>query len=749
MTRNYRKMASLVCAGVLILSSLTITGCTPKPTKTTRDTADVTSAVNTPTPTNTPSPSPTPDPKELLRQEAVKKANSVHMEEAELHGKHELFLEYAEIVDENPDLDCFRNYVYHIFPIVADHLKEEKKAFFLDKLSTLHVVKDGCAYGNAGEYYDSDNEVLVDLEEYQVGQKTYNRTVFHELVHFIDYQIDGDSSMVYRCKGKYINALDMTEKDWSDFETSYDARFIVEGGAELYTAKYFTYGTVTYEVPTVFMTGLEHIYGSEFVDDLFFSYNTTEKAIHLFLDNGFTDKEMDNAFQVLNHYTYPTRNDLPKNPMLIKDILIRLYEKEKGDAWKNDKLFLSIVRSVAEYESENAGAKPQFPEDADLYIWEIDQTFDYLNSILEQVDAKKTFWFSASGIPGFFFNGEYKVGGHASIMEKDGEDQWSQSVLIDYDFNTDKVLNAEYKDEFIPEDVVEKFPEGSELNARLDELRHDNSAMHQQENPSVSADDPLSEVRKKAVDIGNKYGIKIYIGDSLPIEEVIMCDYDIDPERSSQALDAIDTILSRYPKDLFDQLCFGYIYGIDIFLMNFSYPEERVQTHKIDGKWHNVIYLDSSSQKTITQYERVLAYDISLLIDRFMMNYNENLSMPLYSYEDWKNFLPYFIEYCGKHYTPSDETYKEYKQYFLSKDGLISPSLDRAELFTEIMKAAIAKENPEKKIKYKTLSQECLDRCDYYFRTIRSMFDTTDWPESTIWEKELKEQVEALQEKAA
>ena len=742
MTRNYRKMASLVCAGVLILSSLTITGCTPKPTKTTRDTADVTSAVNTPTPTNTPSPSPTPtpDPKELLRQEAVHKAESVHMKEEDLRGKHELFLEYAEIVDENPNLERYRAYVYHIFPVVADHLKDVRKEYFLDKLSTLQVTTEGCNVGNAGEYFDSDNEVLIDFEEYSREQVDYNRTVFHELVHFIDYQIDGQSSLVYHCKDKYINAVDMTENDWAHFDTSYDARFIVEGGAELYTAKYFTYGTVTYETPTLFMTGLEHIYGSEFLDELFFSYNTTEKMIRLFLDNGFTDKEMDNAFKVLNHYTYPTQNDLPKKPMLVKDILIRLYQKEKGDGWTEDKVFLNILHSITEVDSDGTGAEPAFPEQADLYIWDMDKSYNYMNSILEQVDTQNTIWFYNSGIPGFFYDGEYKIGGYASIMNKKTDEYWKQGVLIDYDFDTEKILNVEFMKEIFPEEVVEKLPDGKELEARLEELRHDNSAMHQQQKPATLPDDPMSEVRQKAVNIGNKYGIKIYFGDTLPVNDLYMVDYDVYPERIDKALDAIDLALSRYPEDLFDQLCFGYIHGIDIFLMNFSYPEERVQTEKIDGEWHNVVFLDSSADETISHYEQVLAHDISLLIDKFMLDYNENLSDPLYTHEQWKEFLPYFIEYSGEHYDPSDEMYKEYKHYFLSKDGMISPARDRAEMFAEIMKAVISKEDPEKKIKYKTLSAECLNRCDYYFRTIRSMFDTTNWPQTTIWEREMQEQ---------
>ncbi len=739
MVRNVKKMAAVFCAGMLLMSSLTISGCTTKSTRSSRDTSEVSETSNTPTPTNTPSPSPTPtpDPKELLRLEAVSKAESVHMKEEDLRGKHELFLEYAKIVEENPNLDRYRAYVYHIFPVVAEQLKDKNKEFFLGKLQSLRMVTEGVAIGNAGEYYDVDNMVLIDSEQYMMGADQYARTVFHELMHFVDYQIDGDTDIVYKCKDRFVRQKDMTDKDWDDFSFQIEARFITEGGAELYTAKNFNYATVTYELPTLFMTALECIYGTEFLDDLFFRQDSTMAMINLMQDAGFTMDEISNSFQTMNYYTYPSRYELPKKPILAKDVLIRLYLKERGEGWTEDKQFLAIIRAMDESAAEKA--EPQFPEQADLYIWDWEKMSKWKEEFTDKLESKYTIYFWGSGVAGIFINGEFKAGGWASVVDKLADRDWHQGILVDYDYEHDKVLSVEFPESIIPQEVPDRLTAGAELDERLASLRHDNTAAHEQVSNAWSVD-KLKDAKQKAVDIGNKYGIRIYIGDDIPVEDKTLYEFQKDPERIDKALDNIDLALSRYPIDLFDQLCFGYIYGIDIYLMAFTYPEQCVDTQLIDGKWHHVISLDTSTEKNVDRYEEVLAADISLLIDRYMLNYYENIEEPTYTLHEWMNYMPPFCRYCGTYYSTEDDYYKENKQYFVNKDAMTTAAMDRAELFKAVMQAVIAKEDPDKEIKYEKLTGECLDKVDFYFDLIREIFDTTNWPKVTCWEQEVMDQ---------
>ena len=746
MIRNYRKLASLVCAGMLLLTSLTISGCTTKATRSTRDTTETSTPANTPTPTNTPTPSPTPtpDPQELLRLEAVSKAESVHMKEEDLRGKHELFLEYAKIVDENPNLDRYRAFVYHIFPVVAEQLKDENKEFFLGKLQSLRIATEGVAIGNAGEYYDADNMVLIDSDQYMMGAEEYARTVFHELMHFVDYQIDGDTEIVYKCKDRFVRQKDMTDKDWDDFSFQVDSRFITEGGAELYTAKNFNYSTVTYELPTQFMTALEYIYGTEFLDDLFFRHDSTMAMIDLMQDAGFTMDEITDSFQTLHYYTYPSRYDLPKKPILAKDVLIRLYQKERGEGWAEDKQFLALIRMMDESAAEKA--EPQFPEQVDLYIWDWSEMSNWKEEFTDKLESKYSIFFMASGVTGIFLNGKFKAGGWAMVVDKLTDRDWHQSILVDYDYENDKVLSVEYPESIIPEEVPDRLPAGAELDARLASLRHDNTAAHEQVNRAWSVD-KLKDVKQKAVDIGNKYGITIYVGDTMPVEDKNMYEFQMDPERVEKALDQIDLALARYPLDLFDQLCFGYIYGIDIYLMGFAYPEQCVDIQQIDGKWHHVISLDTSSDKNISRYQEILAADISLLIDRYMLNYYENVEEPTYTLHEWMNYMPAFCRYCGTYYSTEDDYYKENKQYFVNKDAMTTAAMDRSELFKAVMQAVIAKEDPDKKTEYKKLTGECLDKVDFYFDLIREIFDTSNWPEVTCWEQEVLDQYVELHKK--
>ena len=41
------------------------------------------------------------------------------------------------------------------------------------------------------------------------------------------------------------------------------------------------------------------------------------------------------------------------------------------------------------------------------------------------------------------------------------------------------------------------------------------------------------------------------------------------------------------------------------------------------------------------------------------------------------------------------------------------------------------------------------DKLDFYFKTIRKCFDTTNWPEQTIWEEKLAEKMAAREEAEA
>ena len=65
-----------------------------------------------------------------FKQEALKLAQELGVKEDELHGQYGLFLKYVDCIDQNTELGTLKDYVLHLFPVVADHLKPEDESYF-------------------------------------------------------------------------------------------------------------------------------------------------------------------------------------------------------------------------------------------------------------------------------------------------------------------------------------------------------------------------------------------------------------------------------------------------------------------------------------------------------------------------------------------------------------------------------------------------------------------------------------------
>ena len=115
-------LAVSICFGMLVL-----TGCDQsKATEVSEESGQITESdikVNDPDPTATPTPTPSPTPAPMTdaeaEPEALKIAEEVGLSKEELRGKYALFLRYSHVLECNPKINEYRNYLYMYFPLAS------------------------------------------------------------------------------------------------------------------------------------------------------------------------------------------------------------------------------------------------------------------------------------------------------------------------------------------------------------------------------------------------------------------------------------------------------------------------------------------------------------------------------------------------------------------------------------------------------------------------------------------------------
>ena len=93
-----------------------------------------------PTSETTPSPEPGPTQEPIVR-DALKTAEDHGLSEDDLRGEYELFLRFSETIESNSELGEYRELVYRIFPVIADHKMYIDPEFFLGRLASLSFAK--------------------------------------------------------------------------------------------------------------------------------------------------------------------------------------------------------------------------------------------------------------------------------------------------------------------------------------------------------------------------------------------------------------------------------------------------------------------------------------------------------------------------------------------------------------------------------------------------------------------------------
>ena len=264
-----------------------------------------------------------------------------HLEDIKekIYKDKDFYKKYSYLVENNSGVSKYKEYMYKLLKEVVDVKENIDENKFLTGIKDLKFKYDRKIRDNnsLGEYNDGETTISI------VDKNSDNDdVVMHELTHFLDARINDPSiEKVYLCD----NQLSLEYKNGCKEYDVPVSNIAIEGGAELYKGKYYTNTARVYQLPVSFLTGIEYIYGSDFLKELFFSPNTNYNLLKLFMDNGYTYEEYNDINNAFSYVVYPLRYD--KNDYYEKnnifDPLIKFYSnKNKDKNWINDKNFISI-----------------------------------------------------------------------------------------------------------------------------------------------------------------------------------------------------------------------------------------------------------------------------------------------------------------------------------------------------------------------------------------------------------------------
>lgn len=242
-----------------------------------------------------------------------------------------------------------------------------------------------------------------------------------------------------------------------------------------------------------------------------------------------------------------------------------------------------------------------------------------------------------------------------------------------------------------------------------------------------------------AKELSKKYHITIRIAEQCNTDfGDMLAEQIFDTDKIQATLLMLDRALSNYPKDFFLQLNYSeykstelnlvgkitYAGGID------SYAPTAFSQQN-DGK--NILAISLLEDMDIVELN--LYHESSHIIDKVLEYDSEHREDSYYSEDKWQSLNPEsFIElspYMGGYYgsydmMPMEYFEEEYVPYFISFYAMSFSSEDRATIFAEAM---MGHDMPF------TVNAPLMKKLDFYCTAIRDTFDTTGWPEETVWER--------------
>ena len=340
--------------------------------------------------------------------------------ESYIRKDEELFKKYAYIAINNREIKPYLKPVLEVFmPFIENkkYLNEGEFFYSLANLKIIEVNKLDSLY-TAGEYYDGQEPNIKIVK----GEKN---VIYHELMHFIDGRIAGDTSKYNTlCLTPEGTVTSLEGKNCLRY-ISFNARFLVEAGAETYATSYLNKGTFGYRANVDIYNTFAYIFGGNLMNDIFFSPKTSELFVNELLKYGMKIEDIESFDKItknalIEHLSY---NDADK--VEITKFIINLYKNKYKKDWYTDKKFAYILSNMVggDYAYSRSFNK-SFSEKERMNFY---NSFDN-DGIKKQLESH-----------GYILNKVY--------IYKNGEDWFLVNlsdkikyVFYQYDINNDKVL---------------------------------------------------------------------------------------------------------------------------------------------------------------------------------------------------------------------------------------------------------------------------------------------------------------------
>jgi hypothetical protein len=394
-----------------------------------------------PTEAPTETPAPTEDPTPAM---ALALAQEHGLSEEDVRGEYELFIRFSETVEGNTALGKYREFMYLIFPVVADASAYMDLDHFFDTLAGLSFVECALETGIAGRYTAGSNVVEISTEIDPYDSYHVPEVVFHELMHFVDFNVGDSIPAIYVLDGRRLNVFEFDELSPEEQERAvacYDPDVVSEGGAEYFTAKYFAGAERAYFIPAQFLAGVEYIFGEEKLDELFFSGDSGAVFAELFINAGYSKEKFANANQTLSFLTNSSDHGVPEVYIAPEDMLIDLYESKLGSGWQEDEGFLYILKAI----NGICGEEYRRSERKDFLRGVEFRTWAQYNAFVEKLYGELPSTPDLRYLPPtpLMRGGRLLLGAFAEWTDPETGEHVRGTVTVDFDFEAETMLGYE------------------------------------------------------------------------------------------------------------------------------------------------------------------------------------------------------------------------------------------------------------------------------------------------------------------
>ena len=239
----------------------------------------------------------------------------------------------------------------------------------------------------------------------------------------------------------------------------------------------------------------------------------------------------------------------------------------------------------------------------------------------------------------------------------------------------------------------------------------------------------MKALELRAEQLHAKYGIPIFFGEETPTEfadftGTATTNYD----EISIELDHLEYALSQYPEGFLLQMRTGHEKGIMIYFLEdlLAYQNGEIKdTYAafVTDQFDRIsMVVDILSADEYTYY-----HEFSHIIDKYLERDAEKRPDALYSEAAWASLNPDYFTYADTYEGYEDIGYDTY--WFIDAYATTKPTEDRARVLEFAMTPYMEHRFEEGTGLYRKL--------EYYAACIRDAFDTTGWPEVTLWEQYL------------